>query len=80
MAARSDEADPAEEESLMAKIPDLPDNSPEAQAFRLAAIDSCDCPKCGATKGFGCKAKNGGSYNPRYMVHRPRLAIHAESA
>jgi ribosomal protein L37AE/L43A len=53
--------------------PPSTDNSPSAQAFRRAAVANWHCPKCGAPKGFGCKAKNGGGYNPSYNVHGTRL-------
>lgn len=57
----------------MSNLPATTDNSHEAQALRQAAVDACDCPKCGALKGHACATTNGGYYNPRFNVHRQRL-------
>jgi hypothetical protein len=59
-------------------IPKPTDNSPDAQAFRAAAVAAQDCPKCGATKGRPCVAAGGGNYDPRYVVHHARL-VRAET-
>lgn len=49
------------------------DASPEAQAFRQAAVKARGCPRCGVPAGSACKTPSGGYYNPRYNVHKERL-------
>lgn len=43
------------------------------ETARLDAVRDRDCPKCGRKKGYPCKTKHGGYYNPRYFVHYERM-------
>lgn len=56
-------------------IPQATDNSPAAQAVRVAAVNAHACPKCGVGQGFGCQPAGGGRYDPRYTVHTARLKL-----